>query len=81
MIQIEPKGASMAVMRQPQPDRDPPERPALRLVATSADTVIGAIPETSLDRDAFTTGLRWGIVLSTLGFWLPVAAALYVWLR
>ncbi len=72
----------MAALRQPQPEFEPPERPALRLVeaAGASGALPATLPEAALSREAFSNGLRWGIVVSSLGFWLPVAAALYAWL-
>ena len=70
----------MAALRQPQPELEPPERPALRLVTTSDGLDAAAAREAALAQAAFNNGLRWGIVVASLGFWLPVATALYEWL-
>lgn len=70
----------MAALRQPQPELDPPERPSLRLVAPFEGVDADAAREAALAQAAFNNGLRWGIVVASLGFWLPTAAALYTWL-
>jgi hypothetical protein len=63
----------MAAQRQLRPDPQPRQRPQLRLVQSTA----AQAEPVGLE---FFNGLKWGLVVSTLGFWLPVATALYVWL-
>ncbi|MFN8638453.1 MAG: hypothetical protein U0360_03125 [Dehalococcoidia bacterium] len=70
----------MAALRQPRPDREP-ERRALRLVTPGSAADAVRLAEAEASKQAFNHGLRWGIAVSALGFWLPVAAALYAWLK
>lgn len=70
----------MAALRQPQPEREPARR-ALRLVEPASEADIARLAEAEASKQAFNNGLRWGITVSALGFWLPVAAALYAWLK
>lgn len=64
----------MAAQRQPRPQPQRPQRPALRLVqqVQVSDVPVGVAPQ-------FHKGLAWGVVVSTLGFWAPVGTALYLW--
>jgi len=67
----------MVAQRQAQPEQ---ERPQLRLVEDpyKLDT---DVPQLRFEEahEAFTQGFRWGLVVVSLGFWMPVVAALYVW--
>ncbi len=71
----------MAVQRAREPEPEPASRrPLLRLVTPEAEQRGDAVAAPELARAAFNNGLRWGIVVASLGFWLPVATALYIWL-
>ncbi len=70
----------MAALRQPQPDREPARR-VLRLVEPTSEAEFARLAEAEASKLAFNHGLRWGVTVSALGFWLPVAAALYAWLK
>ncbi|MSP21728.1 MAG: hypothetical protein EXR66_01685 [Dehalococcoidia bacterium] len=69
----------MVAQRQPEPEY---QRPQLRLV-TDPYTLEQDAPVLSYNdaNEAFTKGLLWGLVLVSLVFWLPVASALYLWLK
>lgn len=64
----------MAAQRQPRPSPQRPQPPALRLVQTGqvSDAPLAVGP-------SFHKGLAWGVVVSVMGFWAPVATAMYLW--
>jgi hypothetical protein len=68
----------MVAQRQPQPEF---ERPSLRVVhdARYSEQDRPALHFENA-QEAFSHGFRWGLVVVSLGFWLPVTSALYVWL-
>lgn len=68
----------MVAQRQPQPES---ERPQLRLVQDPYK-LEQDVPALRFEEahDAFTQGFKWGLVVVSLGFWMPIVSALYVWL-
>ena len=67
----------MVAQRQSQP-----ERPQLRLVEDPYH-LDQDVPGLRFEEahDAFSQGFKWGLAVVSLGFWMPVTSALYVWLR
>jgi hypothetical protein len=75
----------MAAQRNLYPEPERRQRAArdrshLRLVERAADSPsVEAIGIPVADA-ALYQGLLWGVTISVLGFWLPVATALFLWL-
>jgi hypothetical protein len=68
----------MVAQLQPQPEY---ERPRLRLV-DDPYKLDQDVPQLRFEEahEAFTQGFTWGLAVISLGFWMPVVSALYVWL-
>ena len=68
----------MVAQRQSEPA---PQRPQLRLVEDPYKLEQN-VPQLRFEEahDAFAQGFKWGLVVVSLGFWLPLASALYLWL-